>query len=329
MAPFNFGFWRKRQDSSLPAGRATPSPDGRGREVLVCTRDTNLGSELSSLLSERGYSPSVHRNPWAARYSARRNGPDLAIIDWHLGQQSAAKLSSTLFTSNGTRSCSILALVPQGQPDMLVKILELGVNDFVMLPLDRTLLASRLSLIETRLRELDEIRSLQHKIKQEYQRFLIATGGLGDGVWDLDLATETVHFSDRWKEMLGYTSDEIEENLESWLSRVHPEDLTRLRAIIDASIAGEVTVIEQRYRIQVKNGEYRWMLTRGEVVKDADGKAIRVVGRQTDVDQEDESKEAVRSSGLQDLFQSGDPAFEGIDAGADAGACERGCARVD
>jgi PAS domain S-box-containing protein len=182
----------------------------------------------------------------------------------------------------------------------LVNILELGVNDFVMLPLDPTLLATRLSLIETRLRELDEMRSLQTEIKQEYQRFLIATGGLGDGVWDFDLATETVHFSDRWKEMLGYSSQEIEDNLESWLSRVHPEDLTRLRAIIDASIAGEVTVIEQRYRVLINSGDYRWMLTRGEVVKDSDGKAIRVVGRQTDVDQEDESREAVRTSGLQD-----------------------------
>jgi DNA-binding response OmpR family regulator len=123
--------------------------------VLVCTRDADLGTDLCDLLSERGYIPSVHRNPWAARYSARRSAPDLAIIDWHLGPQSAAKLASTFYTSNGTRSCSILALVPQGQPDTLVNILELGVNDFVMLPLDPTLLATRLSLIETRLRELD------------------------------------------------------------------------------------------------------------------------------------------------------------------------------
>jgi diguanylate cyclase (GGDEF)-like protein len=84
------------------------------------------------------------------------------------------------------------------------------------------------------------------------------------------------------------------------LSRVHTEDLTRLRAIIDASIAGEVTVIEQRYRMLLKSGSYRWMLTRGEVVKDVEGKAIRVVGRQTDVDDDDEAREAARTSGLQD-----------------------------
>jgi len=302
MAPFRFDFWRKQSDPPTPEGQGASSTNGEGREALVCTRDAELGNDLCDLLSERGYSPSVHRNPWAARYATRRNVPDLAIIDWHIGQQSAAKLVSTLYSPSGSQPCSILGLVTQGQPDTLVKILELGVNDFVMLPLDRTLLATRLSLIETRLRELDEMRSLQDEIRQEYQRFLIATGGIGDGVWDLNLLTETVHFSDRWKEMLGYGPDEIEDDIESWLSRVHPEDLTRLRAIIDASIAGEVTVIEQRYRIQLKSGEYHWMLTRGEVVKDEESKAIRVVGRQTDVDQEDESREAVRTSGLQDAL---------------------------
>jgi diguanylate cyclase (GGDEF)-like protein/PAS domain S-box-containing protein len=300
MALSLFDFWRRRADPPASEGVNVPSSRGKQREVLVCTRSRDLGNDLCNLLSDRGYTPTVHRNPWAARYAARRQAPDLAIIDWHLGQQSAAKLATTLYASNGTGSCSILALVPQGQPDTLVKILELGVNDFVMLPFDRTLLTTRLSLIEIRLQELDEMRSLQNEIEQEYQRFLIATGGVGDGVWDLDLASETVHFSDRWKEMIGYGPNEVEDNIESWLSRVHPEDLTRLRAIIDASIAGEVSVIEQRYRIQNKDGQYRWMLTRGEVVKDAEGRAIRVVGRQTDVHQDDESREAMRTSGLQD-----------------------------
>jgi DNA-binding response OmpR family regulator len=71
--------------------------------VLVCTRNGELGSDLRDLLSERGYTPSIHRNPWAARYAARRQIPDLAIIDWHLGQQSAAKLASS--SESTTLSC--------------------------------------------------------------------------------------------------------------------------------------------------------------------------------------------------------------------------------
>ena len=267
---------------------------------MICTRDHEVATELSKLLRERGYESSSHRNPWAARFTANRNPPDLVIIDWRVGEASAVKLASTLNSRPNSHVTSILALVPSANPDAFAKILDHGFNDFVMLPLDRAVLATRLSLIESRMRELDQMQALQKDIKQDYQRFLIASGGIGDGIWDLDLATETIHLSDRWKEMLGYRKDEIEDALEGWLSRVHPDDLTRLRSIIDASIAGEVSVIEQRYRIKVKDGDYRWMLTRGEVVKNEDGKAIRVVGRQIDVDGEDESREAVRTSGLQD-----------------------------
>jgi diguanylate cyclase (GGDEF)-like protein len=100
--------------------------------------------------------------------------------------------------------------------------------------------------------------------------------------------------------MLGYQVDEIADDLEEWLSRVHPDDLTRLRAVIDSCMAGDVSVVEQRYRMRLKSGEYRWMVIQGEAVIDAEGKAIRIVGRQSDIEGEDESREAVRASGLQD-----------------------------
>ncbi len=300
MSPFKLAFWRNWRQAPPPRFVSETGPWEGPRAALICTRNSKISGELCTILGERGYTTAVHRNPWAARYAARRNVPDLAVIDWQLGDNSAAKLASTLCNANGSRTCSILALIPPDKSDSLVTILELGVNDFVMMPVDTGLLATRLSLIEARFRELEQMRALQAGIKDEYQRFLIATGGLGDGVWDLDLSTESVHFSDRWKEMLGFAPNEIEDSLETWLNRVHPEDLTRLRAIIDASIAGEVSVIEQRYRMMTKSGDYRWMLTRGEVVKDADHRAVRVVGRQTDVHGEDESREAVRTSGLQD-----------------------------
>jgi len=267
---------------------------------MICTRNHEVGKELSEILGDRGYEISFHRNPWTVRFAANRTPPDLVIIDWRVGEASALKLAATVNDNPDRFATSILALVPSAKPDAFAKILEHGFNDFVMLPLDREVLAARLSMIELRMRELDQMQALQKDVKRDYQRFVIASGGMGDGVWDLDLATETIHFSDRWKEMLGYRSDDIEDGLEGWLSRVHPDDLTRLRSIIDAGIAGDISVIEQRYRMQMKGGEYRWMLTRGEVVKDETGKAIRVVGRQIDVDTEDESREAVRTSGLQD-----------------------------
>ena len=269
-------------------------------EAVIYSRDRATSAKLEEILTERGYDPILQRNQWAARYSARRNSADLAIIDWRIGDRNAARLAKALGPHGGRGPCSVLAVVPAEQPEVLRQILELGVSDYVMLPLDRANLSARLSLIEARHREIEQMRSLQHNLVQEFERFLIATGGRNDGVWDLDLSNETVHYSDRWKAMLGHAPDEIRDELEEWLSRVHPDDLTRLRSVIDASIAGEISVIEQRYRMRRKGGDYRWMMTQGEVVSDAEGNAVRIVGRQSDVDGEEASIEAVRSSGLQD-----------------------------
>ena len=300
MAFFDLASLFGRSGSPEPSQEPTGERSDARREALICTRDSELSRELTEVLGECGYECTSHRNPGSARSAAEQTPAHLVLIDWRVGQHRAFKLASNLHKKNNGLVRSILAIVPEDQPESLLEILEIGVDDFVLLPIDWTLLRTRLGLIEERLREVDQLRDHQEKVEKEHQRFLIATGGTGDGIWDLDLATEDIHFSDRWKEMLGYRADEVEDNLEGWLSRVHAEDLTRLRAIIDAGIAGEVSVIEQRYRILTKNGDYRWMLTRGEVVKNADGKAVRVVGRQTDVDEDDESQDAIRSSGLQD-----------------------------
>ena len=286
MAFFDLTSWFGRSRPPESRGAPTEGSSDTRREALICTRDSELSRELIEVLAERGYECTSHRNPWSASHAAQRTPPSLVMIDWRVGQHEAFKLASNSHKDDNGHVASILAVVPTGQPESLAEILELGVTDFIFLPVDRALLTIRLGLIEERLREIDHLKSLEKNVQREYQRFLIATGGLGDGIWDLDLETEDIHFSDRWNEMLGYQPDEIEGTLEGWLSRVHPEDLTRLRAVIDASIAGEVSVIDQRYRILTGSGEYRWMLTRGETVKNKDGKAVRVVGRQTAVDEQ-------------------------------------------
>ncbi len=297
---FDLQSWFGKRESTQPEAARGVSGGGPDLEAIICSRDRKLEAELKTVLVDRGYRCSTVRNGWACRYSVRRMTPGLVVIDWRMGQNQAAKLSDALSKTDHGRVCATLALLPADKPGELSKILELGVNDFVMLPLVREQLDTRLSLIEERHRELDQLRALQRNLETDFDRFLLATGGLGDGVWDLDLLTETIHYSERWKKMLGYDPADIEDSLEAWLSRVHADDLNRLRSVIDAGIAGEITVIEQRYRMQTKEGLYRWMLTRGEVLADEEGKTVRVVGRQTDVDQEDETREAVRSSGLQD-----------------------------
>jgi len=115
------------------------------------------------------------------------------------------------------------------------------------------------------------------------ERIKLAFDGSRDGLWDWNLIDNTVYFSPRWKEMLGYNDDEIENSFESWESRVHPDDLDEALDNIALCIEDPEKVFENKHRLQHKDGHWVWIYDRGKVQCDIDGKAIRMIGTHTDL----------------------------------------------
>ena len=124
---------------------------------------------------------------------------------------------------------------------------------------------------------------MEKKLKDSEERYVLATMGANDGLWDWDLTTHSIYFSPRWKSMLGYGDGEIGEHPREWLTRLHPEDRPRVKQQIAAHITGKAQHFESEYRIRCKDGTYRWALTRGLASVDSNGKAQRIAGSQTDI----------------------------------------------
>jgi diguanylate cyclase (GGDEF)-like protein/PAS domain S-box-containing protein len=104
-----------------------------------------------------------------------------------------------------------------------------------------------------------------------------------DGWWDWDLTTNVIAFSPEWKSMLGFRPDEIGNNPEEWLNRVHPRDRDTFKAALDAHLAGHTPHLEAEYRIQRNDGSYACMLCRALALRDGNGKPLRITGSHTDV----------------------------------------------
>ena len=104
-----------------------------------------------------------------------------------------------------------------------------------------------------------------------------------EGLWEWDVVTDEVHYSPRWKEMLGYADDELPDRFEEWERRVHPDDLTTTLAALHAYMAGESSQFEVEYRLRHKDGSYRWICARGVVAHDAAGHPVRLVGSNADI----------------------------------------------
>jgi PAS domain S-box-containing protein len=115
-------------------------------------------------------------------------------------------------------------------------------------------------------------------------RWQFALEGAGDGIWDWDIPANRVFLSSHWKEMLGYTDQEIGHSFMEWECRVHPEDLDRSYALLHEYLSGNSNAYYNEHRLRCKNGSYKWILARAKVIEYLpDGSPQRMIGTHTDI----------------------------------------------
>lgn len=135
---------------------------------------------------------------------------------------------------------------------------------------------------------LDSITAGETALKAVKERLEYAVNGTKDGLWDWNLQTNEVYFSPRWKEMLGYSDNELSNVLKNWEENVHPDDLEEVKKAVAMSHKTPGQFYENIHRIRHKNGTWVWVLDRGQTIFNSEGKAIRMVGFHTDITKQKE-----------------------------------------
>ena len=134
-------------------------------------------------------------------------------------------------------------------------------------------------------RDITEYRRVQEALRASEERLELVIHGSNDGFWDgRVLPNEPWHsprtpvwWSPRVREMLGVTEAELPDVLESWLSRLHPEDKDHTFTALEAHIERRVPY-DHEYRLLTKQGEYRWFRARGQGIWDEQGNLVRMAG---------------------------------------------------
>lgn len=137
-------------------------------------------------------------------------------------------------------------------------------------------------LAEIQRRDLAQ-RAAEELLRESEERYALAARGANDGLWDWKLTTGKIYFSPRWVQMIGYSEDEIAPEPGEWFGRVHPADADRVQAELAAHQKGATAEFVSEYRMRHRNGSFIWMLSRGAVVRDQSGVAVRMAGSQTDI----------------------------------------------
>jgi PAS domain S-box-containing protein len=128
-------------------------------------------------------------------------------------------------------------------------------------------------------------------------RWRFAIEGSGDGLWDWNLADNTLYYSPRWKALIGHADDEVSDRYDEWSRRVHPEDLASATQALQAHLAGESPLYVSEYRMACKDGSWKWLLDRGQVVRrDAAGAPQRMIGTLSDISGRKRTAEVLQAS---------------------------------
>ena len=146
-------------------------------------------------------------------------------------------------------------------------------------------------------RDITTEKKARQALRESEQRLELALSGGDLGLWDSHLPTGRVVFNDRWAQMLGYESNEIEHRVGAWERLLHPDDAPRVLQAFTEHLAGETPYYECEYRLRTKPGNWKWIFSRGKVVeRDPDGKPLRVTGTHLDIEQRKRTEQARRQA---------------------------------
>jgi PAS domain S-box-containing protein len=134
------------------------------------------------------------------------------------------------------------------------------------------------------LSDISERKQLQTQLADSERRWQFAVEGSGDGLWDRNVVQATVFYSRSWKQMLGYSEDEVSNRIDEWETRIHPDDKPATMAALQGCLDGTCDDYKTEYRLRCRDGSYKWVLDRGMVVsRDAQGKPQRLIGTHSDI----------------------------------------------
>ncbi len=277
-------------------------PPGKRLQILIL-EDRPVDAELMVReLRRAGYDPQSHRVETEADFLAALNAsPDIILSDHSLpGFDGFAALD--LLGSRGLDIPFILVSGTLGE-EAAVAAMKRGVTDYLLKDrMARLGHAVARALEEKHLR--DRNRVAEEELRQSAEWLRLAVQASNVGLWEWNFQTNRIVYSREWKRQLGYEEHEIGDQFLEWESRVHPEDLARIMDRVHQHLAGPEKAHEIEFRMRHKDGSWRWFYARGQALRSAEGKPVRMMGCHLDVTERKrlEADAALRESQLNSFF---------------------------
>ena len=139
--------------------------------------------------------------------------------------------------------------------------------------------------------DITELKRTSLALSETEARLALLVEEVKAGYWDWDLNTNKVYLSPEWRRQIGFDENESLNRWEDWECRLHPDDRTLVLEATENYISGRQPVYELEFRLRHKDGSYRWIHSRGGLLRDQNNRPYRMMGIDLDVTDYKKTKE--------------------------------------
>jgi PAS domain S-box-containing protein len=144
-------------------------------------------------------------------------------------------------------------------------------------------------------RDISTEREREQALSALNQRLLFVLNATGCGVWEYEFATDRMQWDDHLLDIYGLRREQLTGSAEKdWSVHVHPDDLPEATAQLEAVVAGRQVQFQQQFRIVRPDGAVRFLMSHGYLLRNASGRAERMVGFDSDITEQHELREQLR-----------------------------------
>src|SRR5213595_1089379 len=213
----------------------------KNRLLIVDDNEMNRDM-LARRLARKGYEIALAENARQLLQRVEQEGVDLVLLDIEMPEVSGLDALKTLREAYSPIELPVIMVNAKNQSEDIVKALDMGANDYLTKPIDFPVAVARIGT------QLSHKRA-QEALRESEERYALAAQGSNDGLWDWNLSANVVHFSPRWKAMLGYQEAQVGDRPEEWFERIHDADRERVKEEIAAHQEGLTPHFESEHRV--------------------------------------------------------------------------------
>lgn len=131
--------------------------------------------------------------------------------------------------------------------------------------------------------DITELKNAETKMKTAIERYDILARATSDTIWDWDMVNNKMLYNEGINKMFGYHSSEVENIIDWWNEKIHPDDFYKLTELLDDIYKKGPRRFQLTYRFRCADGSYKYIYDRAFVIYNADRRPVRIIGAMQDI----------------------------------------------